>query len=402
MPAVFYNSSANINSLSVTNLTASALSAASTITGTVQSATLAGLNVSVSNTSQNVASLYLTNSNSMNFSLITAAGIGSIQATAVGQGSFNVSAGTNSRSVSRILLSDANGISFGLGTGASSNRITATYSDTLFGSYYAYPQGPNIMSSTVNLLGGSTNIVQPFNLPYGVSLSGGYGYIRLGVSNYVSGSTLTNTAALGAPNAGAGKVHRQGISVWANIYTLDTGANSSLLQQLTAFSLFSAIQFSYYWTAATNNSYTVDVTYGREGSTSSSRYNYSSNVSSIIFHNSVLSDFTGNRFLDIPVSGLGNMSLTQGPYWIAFQASSNSSTTNNMSSLTAFNTFSFYVNTQYASGWSPMNSAVTMLKLGHGFWTNTATGTTTSPLTISNIQTNASNVEIPFEIINRS
>jgi hypothetical protein len=70
------------------------------------------------------------------------------------------------------------------------------------------------------------------------------------------------------------------------------------------------------------------------------------------------------------------------------------------------NTLSLYVNTQYASGFVAMNSGgtapVTQLRLGNGFWTTNTSGLTTNSLTIDNIRTNVSNMEIPFELINWS
>jgi hypothetical protein len=387
--AVFYNSSAVANTLSVSNLTGSSISALSTITGTAAYAASAGFSVSASNTNTVVSQIVFSNANSVTWGYSTGILAGTLSASAVAPGTINISAGTTSNNVSTLVFSNANGISFGLDA---ASTITARYSNTGdYKSYFIHPPGPYILSSNTNLLNGSTNIFQSFNVPYPLSIR----FIRMPVTQAFVSTTL-GTAESGT------KAFGQSVSVFANLYSIGTGTNSNVLQYATGFSRNISMVWSYTYNNSTSNSYLYSIWFDREGVATSYTTGFSTSSAGIVFQTSLWSGFAGNVFLDV---GTQLFSLSEGPYWLAVQMNSTTGTTGGVGGISALlNTMSLYVNTQYASGFVAMNSSgtapVTQLKLGNGFWTTNTTGLTTNSLTIDNIRTNVSNMEIPFELIN--
>jgi type II secretory pathway component PulC len=172
--AVFYNSSAAIQTVSVTNLTIGGMSATTSITGTAQSANTGAIVVTAnSTTGANLFSrLVFTNSNGMTFGVSTAAN--SVVLTVSTAGAIVVSGGTTSGTISTLVFTNANSVSFGMATAANSigsATITASYTAPAAESYFNYPVGPFLGSTFTNLNLGSTNILQPFNLPYAVSFN---------------------------------------------------------------------------------------------------------------------------------------------------------------------------------------------------------------------------------------
>lgn len=402
--AVFYNSSAQIQTASVTNLTMSSLSVTATMSGTVQAA-LTGQIVITANATSNTdlqSRLILTNSNSITFGAQLVAN--SVVVTASTRGAIVVSASNTSAVLSTLVFTSTNNFSFGISTAAGSTgqgTIFASYTGAQTDSYYNYPSGPFLGSTFTNLIGtlsttGRTNIVQPFNLPYAVSFNN----IRLpGSLSIASTSAFASTVGGAAANPA---FFAQTINLYANIYTLGTGTQSSALILANSFSFASAMRWSYSWAASNNNTYGFDITFGRDNTTTFTTYGYSALSANIVFQTSQLTNWTGNKFIDVIVTN--GASLSQGPYWLAVQVSV--STTQSIFGITTgpmsngIITFSNFINTQYASGFGLMNAASTHLKLGGGFWTGTAIGGTSATLALSNITTNASNVEVPFEMMN--
>jgi hypothetical protein len=402
--AVFYNSSAILNTASVTNLTASALSATAVITGTIQSAQTAPIIITANSTSATTqyATFVLSNTNGVSFGVSTAASIGTITATNVA--AIVVSAGGIQATISTLIFSNTNNVSFGLSTAAASpgtGTLTARIAGNTL-SYFNYPAGPISNGTTITLLKGSTNIVQQFNLPYAIS----FNCIRMPALMTVATGTLTQSSTTYAISTSGPGSYRQTLNVYAQLYTLGTGTQSTGLFLANAYSYASQMDWKFQWNNSTSNTYSFQISYGINNTTSSTEFTYSSNLSSFAYITTQLTGFTGNKFLDIVVTN--GASLSEGPYWLAYQVSLSTATVGVFSAAGVLGfisdgmlSFANFVNTQYASGFSPMNVASTALGVGRGFWTTNAVGATSATLQLSNIRTNASNVEIPFEMINR-
>lgn len=314
-------------------------------------------------------------------------------ALAAAVASINVSAGTTSNNLSNLVFSNANGVSFGLNAGT----ITATInpSGLVPASYYfnlpIFQGSGNTLS-----LGGSSNWVQPFILPYDVSFS----YLRLMLTNSFGSTTVGTTA-------NATNQLNQTQTWFANIYTAGTGASSKSLQRIAGSSATMAMAIRHTCgtgTAAQTLSY--DITYPATGNYST--YNTSYNPgNTIALSTTQLTQFSGNRYMDIPFA----TSLAAGNYWIAFQRSSATAITgagNTFSGATHQN--SFYYATQINSNFQEYGVSATTgtiistspVYLGLGSWSTNTLGATSVSLALSNISTLALNPIVPFQLIRQA
>lgn len=412
--AVFYNSSAQIQTASVTNLTMNSLSLTTTISGTVQNAITGAIVVTANSTDgANLQSrLIFSNSNSVTFGAARVAN--NVVITASTAGAIVVSASNTQATLSTLVFSNTNNFIFEASTNtASTGNLTIwarTTGPTTY-SYFNYPVGPFLGSTFVNINGTigtrntRTNIVQPFNLPYPVS----FNCLRLPVFQNAMVASTQNSSFTETELRTTRGGFLQTANLYANIYSLDRGANSNLLALVTAFSFASTMLWRYTYTNSTQVSYTYEMSFGRDNTTTNTSYSYSSATAAIIVSTGQLTNVTGNRFVDIVVTN--GTSLSAGAYWLMLQIShstSNESAWTLVGTNTSSNpfasgvlTYSNFVNTQYASGFALMNAASTHLKLGAGSWNLVTTDVSPVTIALSNIVTNASNIEVPFELMNR-
>jgi hypothetical protein len=284
-----------------------------------------------------------------------------------------------STQVSQLVFSSANNISFGL----AGNTLTALYSPPAISYYENIPAIQNLASFAFS---SNTNFIQPFAIPYNLSLS----YIRVLLSNAFVSTTFATAA--GTNTYGV----TQGNTWWANIYTQGTGANTSLLQLLAQSSATMEIRGRFDVSGATNSQfYTYSITYPVTGSTASTAVNTQSSLANVNIATGQLSNFNSNRFLDIPFA----TSISQGQYWIAFARSSTTATAgSNLMSNWRYNNSNFGVSQINSSFANMGTTAASPLQIGLGSFSVNA-GTTTSTVTVSNISSAASQPKIPFQMV---
>lgn len=419
--AVFYNSSAQIQSANFTNV-----SAASLVTGTIQSAQTAAINVTVSTGANSTGALMsnLVFSNlgqNITFGLATAAGGGTITASAAGAGaggSINFSAGTTSNNLATVVFSNSNNVSFGLngstitatavasvnfsGGTTSNNLSNIVFSNSgnvsfgLNGSTMTATIPVRIMShydnmplinalATTTLSSNATNVLfQPFQLPSPISI----GWVRL-LMSFPNPPGPNFGSSLGQFQYGATS------SWWINIYTIGTGASSASLVSLATTSgtniyqatangingsnsLRHTVSWDYYVKGvAANSSWSTQI--------ASANFNFSNNTSAF-------TNFSGLRFLDIPFA----TSLEAGNYFFGINNSINTSTnTANMTGLSISN--SNLVVLQVSSQFREMgNTTQRGIVVGLGTINLTTIGASAS---INNISANASQPKLPFQLV---
>lgn len=394
--AVFYNSSAVGNTSQISRGTVSNLIATNAvISGTIQSVTTGALSVTAAGANFLVSRLVFSNSNNVTFGVNTAVGIVTVTASVQTAISISVSASGTNAAISTLIFSNnpAGGIYFGLSTGAGIGTITANTTNT-YTSYYRYPHmawSTGTFSSLSDSNTANRNYIQPFNLPHPISIA----YIRMPVTQTFNPQTVPATISTGG--------YSDNKTAYFNIYTLGTGASSSVLRLLTSVSATSLWAWSVsVSTDATNSSlHAVGHTfsYGLEGNATSFTTSYTSaSLGSIVFHTSHLTGFTGNRFLDINAA----ISLDAGPYWVAIGGNKSLTSSGIVTNAGVISrhqvSYSNFIFTQYASGFSPMGLASTYLKLGYGISTTNVQGQTSATIALSDIRTAASNIEIPFEM----
>lgn len=381
--AVFYNSSAQIQSANVTNL-----SAASLVTGTIQSAQTAAINVTVttgaSSTGALMSNLVFSNvGQNITFGLATAAGAGTITASAAGGGaggSVNFSAGTTSNNLGTVVFSNSGNVSFGL----NGSTITATIPVRVMSHYDNMPLIDAVATTTLS--SNATNVLfQPFQLPNPISVS----WVRL----------LMSFPNPPGPNFGSSTgqyTYAAGTTWWLNIYSLGTGASSASLVSLTT----TAIDRTYGATAnGINGSNSLRHTvawqyYGAKGAAAQSSWSTQIASANFNFSNntSAFTNLSGLRFLDIPFA----TSLEAGNYWFGINNSVSTGTnTANMTGLSI--SHSNLVVPQVSSQFREMgNTTQRGIVVGLGTINLTTIGASAS---IDAISANASQPKLPFQFV---
>lgn len=250
----------------------------------------------------------------------------------------------------------------------------------------------NVSINTTNL-SSVQNLIQPFQLPYDISVS----YVRIPVSVSVNSTQIATTANTSIR-------YNQSHTVFANFYSLGTGANSKSLQYITQASVSFLHQASATEgansAAQTNNFVTSYFTEGVTSATgastmtvaASSVFNFTNNAAG-------LSNFTGYRMVDIPFA----TSLSAGEYWVAFQRSSTFGSTGatNITGASANLLFAIAQQTNlpiYYLG-QATNVNTNQMQLGLGIWSATTQGGTTNSIALSQISSTASQPIIPFQLI---
>jgi hypothetical protein len=247
--------------------------------------------------------------------------------------------------------------------------------------------------STTMTVSGSSLRVQPFMLPYAVSMS----YVRFPVSV----SHVQSTA--GTPVANTSFSARRGQTDCVVIYSQGVGASSRSIQYVASGSAV--------WTMATtvsagtaSSQYTVsyNITHPSSGSNNSNFVtNYGASSASIVLSSSLLTRFSGPRFLDVPLATV----LGPGNYWIAIgRSTSTQSQSANISFATnASLGFSTVGVSQSALSWGPMGAVSSasdnQLQPGAGVWTTNAFQFSTSSIALSQVSNVASHPRFYFQFI---
>jgi hypothetical protein len=229
---------------------------------------------------------------------------GSITGSLLGTASFanaaniNVSAGAASNNVSRLVFSNANNVSFGLN--GSTITATAAAGGGVVQSYFEHI--PAIQNSSTSNFGTGANLVQPFVLPYDVSI----GYVRAPINFAFNQATFATTANTSI-------AINQSQTYYANIYSAGSGANSKSLQQVAQASVSLLYRASATQAANSNNQTVAHVfSYFTEGITTATAATTFTiaNTSNFNFTTNVLSLVSGIRMIDIPFA----TSLPAGEY----------------------------------------------------------------------------------------
>ncbi len=298
---------------------------------------------------------------------------------------FNISAGSTSNNLNDVTFSNANNISFGL----NNSTITASYLEPLQ-SYFQH--APYYAGTTAFTMGGSSNYVQPFNLPFNISAS----YIRI-ANSLAFGSTTGGTTA----NTSLTLNNSQ--TIWINIYSKGVGGNSKSLQYVTGGSVSLVFQVRAEIGAASNNQ-TVSHNFTFPSSEGAAQGNYATNynVNSGSYNISTthLTSFNGFRWLDIPFA----VSLSRGAYWMAVAQSTATATTGGvaaMTNVTARNTFVAVsqINTNIALMGVSSNMSTAPWLNGLGLWSTNSIGESTSSIGLASISSSANQPILPFQLI---
>jgi len=231
-------------------------------------------------------------------------------------------------------------------------------------------------TGTMTVGGASANMVFPFFLPE----DGSFSYLRLPVSMSLATTTFTTGAA------GYGSSVAQSNTLWFNIYTRGTGANSQSARWYTSASTTWAFQISYSGTSSTH-SVSHNITFPAEGGVSSSTQLSTTQASASINEGSAAgmsSNFQGVRWFDMPFAA----SLSEGNYIAAIQRSSTTAGGSNVGL-----GISAWMVTQHNSsiGFPNLASNSTYQLMPYlGSWTTNTLGATTSSIARSLVSTSAS------------
>lgn len=347
----------------------------STITATAASS-LTNINISAGTTSNNISALVFANVPGLSFGLNSN--------TITGNAAINFSAGTTSNDINnQIVFGNANNHTFGI----NASTLTVSYQAPI-NSYYeniVAIQGTNTSNFATN-----ANLVQPFILPYDISVS----YIRVPIFfSFVSSTfgTTNNTSFQ----------YRQTQTYFANLYSMGVGASSKSLQYITQASISLIYQASATQGANSNQqTQAFAFTWYSEGQTTSQNTYSITNVgaSNFSFGTGVLSSVSGLRMIDLALA----TSLQAGDYWIAFQRSSATATTNlaGVTNVSLNNQFGFASQpTILGFGQNSTDATIFQQQPGVGSWSATNQGGTTDSIGLSQIRSAVSFPRVPFQLI---
>lgn len=272
------------------------------------------------------------------------------------------------------------------------SATVSIYEPNSYKSYFEYIPVFNASSSFT--LGGSSIFVQPFILPYDVSVS----YMRF-PTLFAFGSSTTGTTA------NSNWTLRQTDTVWVNIYSLGVGASSRSLQYINQASATIVLQVAGSIGAASNNqTVSHNITYPAEGAANNNfATNYNVNSGSINFSTTHLTAFNSVRMLDIPYA----TTLGAGTYWMGIARSSATATTGGAAVMTALTMrHSMLGVTQISANPNLLGGNTTAgsnaWQLGHGYWTTNTNGKTSSSMALSHVSTFANLQKVPFQFIRQA
>jgi hypothetical protein len=298
--------------------------------------------------------------------------------TAAGGATSSISTGT-------LFLQGGNNITLS----QNANSVTISAGVGTKSSYENIPGAS--LTNMGSAFGQSTSACVAFFVPEPISFS----FLRLPCvmttnSTAIATSASSNTSATGDL-----------YSTWnAHIYSLGTGTNSKFLQYVTSGQGL--------WTfrnliSITNSTVmTISMIYSALAEGNGTTLNTStSNLSTSNWPFSTtggFSSFTGNRFIDINLTG----SLDVGAYWLVVGVSTNTATTGGIAAMTNCNVRysqvfgGFQVNSNFGIMGSTNLTSGGLLGCGS---ITVAAGATTSSLSMSNMSSSASNARLYFQLL---
>jgi|SRR5882672_890677 len=252
------------------------------------------------------------------------------------------------------------------------------------------PEGPN-GTAVISTNSGSVSYALAFNMKQPISAS----FLRVAVSMATNSTTLATTGA-----SMSASVELRG--TWnAVIYSLATGASSKSLTSVASGSAGWTFRNSISVAAnGTQYSVTQQVSYPAEGGQVNTSTQYSiSNTNYSFTTQQIATNFSGNRFLDIPFAA----SLPAGAYWLILgQTTSLATNSTGISNASACQVMysNAFVATQINSSVGVMGSTnlTSGGLLGAGSF-STAGGGTTAALPISAISSSASHPQVYFQLL---
>jgi len=252
--------------------------------------------------------------------------------------------------------------------------------------FVSFYQNQPLFSTALQFMsggGGSSQVVFPFIMPN----DGSFSYIRIPGSMSLATTTFTTGAA------GYGSSVAQSNTVWFNIYTQGTGANSRSIQWLTSASTTWVYQISYSGTSSTA-SVSYNITYPAEaGVASNTQMTTSGATSSVNGVPGGTASFTGLRWFDMPFAA----SLSAGNYYAAIQRSSTTAGGSAINLGLSFGAVS-QANSVFSFINLASNSTIHLMPY-LGSWSTNSNGATTSSIARSLVSTAANNGFPIFQMI---
>lgn len=311
---------------------------------------------------------------------------------AVTLSNIRVSAGTTSNLLSRMTFADGSGVSWGI----NDSTITASVSAPRTGSYFAnLPAMVGMVTggSAITQTSGSSIFIQPFFLPYHLSI----GWVRL-LASFNDSAVGTG----GTPVVNSTFSVERYTTFGAMIFSQGVGASSRSLQLVTSTSegLTGRTNVG---AGAQSSRYTVSIekSYPVSGTTSSYTSSYAVSSASIVISSNSNTLFTGPQFLDVRFG----VSLNPGNYWFGIGMSANTATQSANISFATSAAMAISL-----AGVSNSNVSVGLLGAatsasdhqlyrGLGVWTTNASRYTTDSVGVNSISQVVSNPQLPIQFI---
>jgi hypothetical protein len=260
------------------------------------------------------------------------------------------------------------------------------------GATQSYFQHGAYVNTSAFTMGGSTNHVQPFILPFNISAS----YIRIAQSIAIGSTT-------GATSANVSLTLNNSRSIFVNIYTKGVGASSKSLQRVAGGSVSMVFQVRVEIGAASNNqtvSHNFTYPSSEGGAQGNFATNYNVNSGSYNISTTHLTSFNSFRWFDIPFAS----SLSAGNYWMAVGESTATATTGGIGAMTNVTYRNSYIAvTQISANVALMGSNSNISTApwanGLGYWSTNSIGATSSSIGLNSISTVANQPILPFQMI---
>jgi hypothetical protein len=302
----------------------------------------------------------------------------------------NIAAGTQTATSGTVVFSNSNGVSFGMDN---SSVVTASVAAGNTLSFFAYPPAVHGVLVNMTQTSGSSRFVQPFVLPSAVS----FNWARL---MYSFNDSAIGTA--GTTQANTSYSVERYTTIAIGLFSQGAGANSKSLQQFASSSA-GITGRTIYTAGAQGSQYTISIakTYPAESENSNWVTNYAVSSGSIVISSNSNTAFTGIRFLDIPWAS----SLANGNYWLAIGASTSSASNSGNISFagTAGMALSALVASQSNISLGRLGIATAASSFqwypGLGVHTTNASGFTTNSIGLNSVSQQASNAQLPFQLI---
>ena len=250
---------------------------------------------------------------------------------------------------------------------------------------------PLLPGTATTLFTGVSNYMQPFILPYDVSVS----YIRMPVI-MTFGSTSAATGNSTLSYAGS-----QSQTMFFNIYSMGTGASSESLGLYTQATASMAVAFSVSYAGSNAQTIRHSFSYPIIGGSTTASASLASITNAIYIGTGGITNFTGSKQFDIPFAA----SISAGEYWVGLQRSAASSASTQVSATVSAATFQI-TNigiSQLNANYNLMGTTASTngLQLGLGVFSSAGmgTGATTASIALSQISTAASQMRLPFQFI---